>query len=428
MNGGDYRNIASLGIERAVLINDFSRVRGGAAALVILLAQKLLEQNIKVTLITGDAGTLPDGMEDVEVVALHEQPLLERPVSTAVVRGLYNPSAARMLSHWISRYDTPGTIYHLHNWSHILSASIFSSLERVSDRTLMHAHDYFLVCPNGAFSNYHDGTTCQLVAMSPACLRTNCDRRNYAQKLWRAARHQVRRTLWDFDRHQTEILLIHDGMMEYFLRAGIDRSRLSVARNPSVPYTSSRVEAESNREFVFIGRVEEEKGAGDFLAAARLAGAPARVIGEGSKLGELSLRFPEAVFDGWQSRSGIAELIRNARVIVVPSRYPEPFGLVITEALSSGIPVIVPNNALLKSEVLAHDIGIACNTRSADGLAAAIRSMMDDDEKIAMMSRKAFGLRETLAADPSDWSTQILFHYHSLLKRARSSREIRYRR
>jgi glycosyltransferase involved in cell wall biosynthesis len=408
--------VPPVSIDRVVLINDFARVRGGAAALVILLARKLLDREIKVTLITGDGGLPSDSdVDGIEVVALKEVPLLERPALVAATRGLYNPAASKMLSQWISEHDTPRTVYHLHNWSHILSASIFTSLERVGCRTVMHAHDYFLVCPNGAFANYRAGMPCDLVPMSAACISTNCDRRSYAQKLWRVARHEVRRRVWDFGKHRTNILLLHEGMTEPFLRSGMARSQLHTVRNPSMPFTSARVDAEKNSEFVFIGRVEEEKGVHDFLSAARRAGAPARVIGDGSKLRELTEQFPEVIFNGWQSRSGIAELIKTARVLIMPSRYPEPFGLVVTEALGSGIPVILPNSALLKAEVVKNNIGVACNTHSIDELTAAIGSMMADDNKIEWMSREAFHMRQMLAVDATAWSEQIVGHYEELL-------------
>jgi glycosyltransferase involved in cell wall biosynthesis len=409
----------SSSIDRVVLINDFSKVRGGAAALVVLLAEKLTEMKIKVTLITGDDGRdLQEQISGIEVVSLNEPPLLSRPLIAAVTKGLYNRSAGRMLSDWISRNDTAKTIYHVHNWSHILSASIFRSLHIVNRRTVMHAHDYFLACPNGAFANYRTGKECTLRPLSFACLSTNCDRRNYSQKLWRAGRHRVRQALWDFDSYKTDVLMIHERMSESFERSGIGRSQLLTIRNPSVPYTDSRIQAEDNQEYVFIGRVEEEKGVSDFLNAARKAGAPARVIGEGSTLRELAEQFPEVTFDGWQPRSGIGELIRSARMLVVPSRYPEPFGLVITESLASGIPVILPHSALLKAEVTDQEIGIACDTGSIDELAQVIQSSGMDDEKIACMSRRAFGLRDKLAVDPRIWSAQIVSYYHTLLSRS----------
>jgi glycosyltransferase involved in cell wall biosynthesis len=409
---------AAPSIDRVVLINDFSEVGGGAQAVVILLAQQLADLGIKVTLVVGDGGKLADrDNKYIEVVSLCEPPLLERPARIAATKGLYNFAAANMLSQWILRNDTPRTVYHLHNWSHILSASIFSSLRRVHRRTVMHAHDYFLVCPNGAFNDFRRGEVCQLAPMSSACISTNCDKRNFAHKLWRVARQEIRRNLWDFDKFQTDVLMVHEGMSEPFIRSGVASSQLRSVRNPSVPYTNSRIEAENNREFVFIGRTGEEKGVSDFLEAAREAGAPARIIGSGNNVRALSEQFPEAIFDGWRSHSEIACLVGSARMVVVPSRYPEPFGLVITEALASGIPVILSNGALLKPEVTERKIGIACDTRSIQELSTAIRLMMIDNKTIEAMSREAFRLRDRLAINPENWSTEIVSYYISLLGR-----------
>jgi glycosyltransferase involved in cell wall biosynthesis len=411
------RKFRDQAIDRIVLINDFSKVRGGAAALVVLLAQKLSYAGFKVTLVTGDDGAFVKGEPgNLEVVALGELPLLERPPHVAASRGLYNPAAERMLSRWIVQNDTPRTVYHLHNWSHILSASIFRSLSVVRLRTLMHAHDFFLACPNGAFADYRAGRPCDLTPLSSACISTNCDRRNYTQKLWRVARHAVRRSLWDLRKHQTNVLMIHEGMKEPFLRSGYSAAQLHTVRNPSMPYSSTRIEAEKNREFAFIGRVEEEKGVSDFLEAARLAGVPARIVGDGKMRAELAERYTEATFHGWQSPAGIAELIKSARMLVVPSRYPEPFGLVITEALGSGIPVILPNSALLRAEVTEHGIGIACNTRSIAELSEAIRAAAMDDIGIETMSREAFRLRDVLSPSPEIWSDQIISFYEMLVQ------------
>lgn len=47
----------------------------------------------------------------------------------------------------------------------------------------------------------------------------------------------------------------------------------------------------------------------------------------------------EVVFLGWASADECAELLRTSDVLVVPSLWPEPFGLVGIEAQRSGVPV-----------------------------------------------------------------------------------------
>jgi glycosyltransferase involved in cell wall biosynthesis len=403
-------------IDRVVLINDFSEVRGGAAALVVLLLEALRKLKIPITLVTGDQGQDLKHDDDVEIVSLNEVSLLKRPTGQALANGIYNPSARKMLADWISRNDSANTVYHLHNWSHILSPSIFVALRPVWKRTVVHAHDYFLACPNGAFANYQTGLECPLKPMSVRCLASNCDRRSYLHKLWRIGRQGIRQALWNSDSNPADIFLIHEGMREPFVRSGFDSSRLITVRNPSSAFSDDRVAAETNHEYVFIGRVVEEKGIDDFLEAVESAGVPARVIGDGSKLSELKQKYPHVIFDGWRSRAEIARLIRSARMAVICSRYPEPFGLVIVEALASGLPVILPRTALLSREVSEKGIGISYDPHQPGELAGLFRSTAVDNALIGAMSRHAFDLRDQLSVDPDRWSAQILSHYRSLLR------------
>jgi glycosyltransferase involved in cell wall biosynthesis len=45
-------------------------------------------------------------------------------------------------------------------------------------------------------------------------------------------------------------------------------------------------------------------------------------------------------FPGWVEAEGRLELLRNADVLIVPSLWPEPFGMVGVEAASVGVPAV----------------------------------------------------------------------------------------
>ena len=53
----------------------------------------------------------------------------------------------------------------------------------------------------------------------------------------------------------------------------------------------------------------------------------------------LARQYPEVAFLGWRSREEMADLVGDARLLAMPSRYPEPFGLVALEAMAAGLPV-----------------------------------------------------------------------------------------
>jgi glycosyltransferase involved in cell wall biosynthesis len=87
---------------------------------------------------------------------------------------------------------------------------------------------------------------------------------------------------------------------------------------------------------MFVGRVAVEKNLEAFLSL-DVPGTKV-VVGDGPQLNELKARFPEAVFVGFKSGEPLAEHLAAADVFVFPSR-TDTFGIVMLDALASGIPV-----------------------------------------------------------------------------------------
>jgi glycosyltransferase involved in cell wall biosynthesis len=87
---------------------------------------------------------------------------------------------------------------------------------------------------------------------------------------------------------------------------------------------------------LFVGRIAVEKNIEDFLRLP-LDGTKV-VIGEGPQRAELESRYPEVRFLGKKLGEDLAEHYAAADVFVFPSR-TDTFGLVLLEALASGVPV-----------------------------------------------------------------------------------------
>ena len=406
-------------IDRVVILNDATTARGGATGLALLSIRLLRARGVAVTYIVGDDGE-SDELEalGVEIVAMGGKQLVAERRLTALTRGICNTRAEAGVAEWIAGNDTPRTIYHVHGWSKILSPSIFSALRPVASRTYTHAHDYFLACPNGAYMDYPHEAPCTRVPLGLSCLGTNCDKRSYPQKLWRSAR----RVALDKARGPASwrpTIMIHEAMAPAMERAGYDSQNLVALRNPAGAFSSERVRAEDNSLFCFIGRVEREKGIEDALAAAAKAGVRLRVIGDGPLREELAARWPDVEFTGWASRDQVSELVRDARCVVVPSRYPEPFGLVIAEAAQSGIPVIVSDTALLAADVANLGLGLSTTTRDIDAFAAAMERIRDlPRDEIESMSRRGFAGTSRLASTDEAWADGLMALYETSLVEA----------
>jgi len=88
--------------------------------------------------------------------------------------------------------------------------------------------------------------------------------------------------------------------------------------------------------FLFVGRIAVEKNLADFLDL-DLPGSKL-VVGDGPMLGELRRRYPAAQLIGKREGEALARVYASADVFVFPS-LTDTFGLVLLEALASGLPV-----------------------------------------------------------------------------------------
>lgn len=402
--------------DHVVIINDRSAQVGGASNLAILSAKLLEERGLKVTFFAGDTPAAEKPAHTT--INLCSPPLVQQGKFEAFTNGLYNGEAYQRLQRFIAANDTPNTVYHLHGWSKILSPSIFRALERVRARTILHAHDYFLACPNGGFSNYRTHSVCHLQPMSLRCLTTQCDKRGYHQKIWRSARHMLREHFYSLRQKPGNIVTVHEAMRNFLMSSRIDVENIETIRNPVEPFLKEPIKPWTQANFFFVGRLEPEKGFEEAAKAARLANIMLHIIGDGDGRALIKTEYPEVVIHGWQTREGIRSLVRDARAIVVSSRVPEPFGLAALEAVSSGIPVILPDSALLADEITALGCGLAFRSGNTNALAEALRQVAADNTLVLHMSADCLRHASALSHTATSWCEALLELYERILQRA----------
>jgi glycosyltransferase involved in cell wall biosynthesis len=146
-------------------------------------------------------------------------------------------------------------------------------------------------------------------------------------------------------------------------------------------------EVTRNRDLVFLGRLVSDKGADLLLRAVhhlrQNGSAPTlTIIGTGPEeqalralSAELGLR-DQVEFVGGKSGNELAMLLNQHRILVVPSRWAEPFGLVALEGIACGCAVVGSEDGGLKEAM--GPCGITFKNGDYPSLVAALDRLLAD--------------------------------------------------
>jgi len=90
----------------------------------------------------------------------------------------------------------------------------------------------------------------------------------------------------------------------------------------------------------------------------------------------------------WQTQENLHKIYRHLDICVVPSLWPEPFGIVAVEAMACGRPVIATRVGGLQEIVVDGETGFLVDPGDSEGFAQKLELLMDDPELRARMGQK----------------------------------------
>ena len=142
---------------------------------------------------------------------------------------------------------------------------------------------------------------------------------------------------------------------------------------------------------LFFGDATHDKGIEVLLDAhRRLVPRPTLVVMGRALSPALEDAPADVLVIGSRAHDEALRTARRAAVVVVPSLWAEPFGLVALEAMAVGTPVVAARRGGLAEMVIDGESGLLTSAGDAVALAAAIQSLLDDD---ALRGRLGAGAR-----------------------------------
>ncbi len=214
-------------------------------------------------------------------------------------------------------------------------------------------------------------------------------------------------------RSAPHIVAISEYIRRCLIESQVPASRISVLPNPTIVRPPSRPVLDRIRAtyhirsehkiFGIFGRVVPWKGHREFVMAAQaiLANEPsarAFIVGDASDgdqdfLHDLREMVRQSGLEDRITFTGYVQEVDQMygimHVVVHASIEPEPFGLVITEAMTHGIPVVASNLGATREIITPGHDGLIVDPRRPDEMAAAILTLLRDDQKRAAMGARA---------------------------------------
>jgi glycosyltransferase involved in cell wall biosynthesis len=147
-----------------------------------------------------------------------------------------------------------------------------------------------------------------------------------------------------------------------------------------VPIPEDVAEPADPPHVLFVGRLSEEKGVEELLAATE--GIPRVVVGDGP----LRSRVPDAV--GFVPPRELGPYYEHAAIVVCPSRR-EGYGMVAREAMAYGRPLVASAVGGLVDAVEDCVTGLLVPPRDPAALRSAIERLLDDPDERRRLGRNA---------------------------------------
>ncbi len=156
--------------------------------------------------------------------------------------------------------------------------------------------------------------------------------------------------------------------------------------------TAERCQRNGRLRVLFVGSMGQRKGLGDLFAAMRLLNTDeVELVVMGSPLASMDFykkEFNHFTFEAGRQHEKVLELMRSCDVLCLPS-IVEGRALVMQEAMSQGLPVIITANTGGEDLIIEGQTGYLIPIRSPHLIAEKISILLDDHQRVFEMGAMA---------------------------------------
>ncbi|MFB0565205.1 MAG: glycosyltransferase family 4 protein [Candidatus Aminicenantaceae bacterium] len=264
-------------------------------------------------------------------------------------------------------------------------------------------HGFKILCPAGHHTLIKSDKICE-ISTSYRCLVRAYSERCMPRNIFKSG-SLIRLGFANLriNMHIRKFIVASSYMKEMLIDAGLPEDRIEIiSYYTRLPHAISEEENTSPVfDILFLGRLVKPKGLHFLIEALKYIDGQwqCTVIGEGPEFESIrniakKYQISERLhFTGWLPNEALGKYYRKARVVVVPSVWPEPFGIVGIEAMSYAKPVVAFDVGGISEWLEDGRNGFLVPRKDVKGLAQKIEVLLRDKDLARKFGEKG---RETV--------------------------------
>jgi len=280
----------------------------------------------------------------------------------------------------------------LHNLFPIISPSIIPFLKKKKVKSIQIVHNHRLFCPIGLF--YTKNEICFKCLHFPRefnCFIHKCNN-NYLASFSYSLRSFFTR-LFKYYKSIDAFIVLSNFQKDILVQNGI-KNNIHIIPN-SIQDNNFKVinfEKKIQKKYIgYVGRLSLEKGIFDFINIAKLLpNYEFRIAGGNLNDINKELIPNNLFFEGYLNNFELNNFYKNAKIILVPSKCLETFGLSVIEAFANRTPVIGSNIAGIKDIIEHGKNGYLVDAGDIESMKKHIIDLFQNDHKYNEMTENAF--------------------------------------
>lgn len=290
---------------------------------------------------------------------------------------IYNLEAKRKFEKLV--VDFKPDIIHYHNIYHQLSPSILSVAKKHRIKSVMHLHDYKLICPN--YQLFVNNKPCQKCKKYKYynCVLNKCHKDSYLKSALVALEMYIHHPILNIYKKNIDHFISPSQFLKNkFVEFAWDENKFSVLVNPIDDNLLNKHTETEEDYLLYFGRLSKEKGIETLIEACLKTKQKLKILGTG--LDYKSKYSSDLIeFLGFKEGKSLSVIINKAKAVVIPSIWWENMPLNMLEALSLSKIVIASEVGGMPEIIKDKFNGFLFKAGDSDDLARVIRNLDNYD-------------------------------------------------